>query len=229
MNENTKSPSNAPCIDRRNCMPARFLANCVLVAACACLAGILIVSNSGCGNTPANASAAGATEGGIAPQKFADAVHAVMMADRTVYAKHVVTRLKQQNAPVTPDEYWEETDHTIPLPAQMFRLGAEIVAEDENAGFTYALKSKWPLNDQNKAKSEMEIEGLDFVADHPGENFYGEEEIGGTKYYTAVYADKAVAQACWECHNSHANRGDDYPEFKEGDVMGGVIVRIPLP
>ncbi|MBI1246710.1 DUF3365 domain-containing protein [bacterium] len=187
---------------------------------------------AGCGSSetvaaPTRASEAAKTEG-ISPQTFADSVHAVMMADRTVYAKHVVTRLKKQNAPVAPSEYWEDEEHKIPLPAQMFRMGAELVAENPEAGFSYALKSKWPLNPQNKAVSPMEIEGLEFVAENPGKNFYGEEKIGDKTYYTAVYPDKAVAQACWECHNNHQNREADYPDFKEGDVMGGVIVRVPL-
>ena len=186
-----------------------------------------IIPTIGCSSGKAS-SKEEAKSGGIAPQKFADAVHSVMMADRTVYARHVVTRLKQQESEVKPSEYWTDEENTIPLPAQMFRMGSELVAEDDNAGFSYALKSKWPLNEQNKAKTPVEIEGLEFVASHPNENFYGEEELGGTNYFTAVYADKAVAQACWDCHNSHANRGDDYPEFVEGDVMGGVIVRIPL-
>ena len=97
---------------------------------------------------------------GISPQKFADAVHSVMMADRTVYATHVVTRLKKQEAPVKPSEYWQDEDHTIPLPAQMFRMGSELV-NDKDAGFTYALKSKWPLNKQNRAKTDLEVKGIE--------------------------------------------------------------------
>lgn len=187
---------------------------------------------SGCAGGDASATGVGGGSepaAGISPQKFADAVHAVMMADRTVYARHVVTRLKKQESVVKPSEYWMDEEGTIPLPAQMFRMGSELVAEDEQAGFSYALKSKWPLNEQNKAKTKVEIEGLEYVAENPGKNFYGEEELGGTTYFTAVYPDRAVAQACWDCHNDHSNRGDDYPTFKEGDVMGGVIVRVPLP
>ena len=109
----------------------------------------------------------------------------------------------------------------------MFRLGAELVNENPKAGFAYSLKSQWPLNPQNKA-SGVEVEGMKYIAEHPDENFYTEEEINGKKFYTAVYADKAVAEACWSCHNDHANRGADYPEFKKDDVMGGVVVRLPL-
>ena len=198
------------------------------------IAAVLFIPLSliGCGGSAggeANSVSVGApAAGGISPKKFADAVHAVMMADRTVYAKQVVTRLKAQDASVTPSEYWEDEEHTIPLPAQMFRMGSELVDENPTAGFSYALKSKWPLNSQNKAKTPVEIEGLDFVAENKGENFYGEEEIGGKKFYTAIYADAAVAKACWQCHNDHENRGDDYPEFKKDDVMGGVVIRVPL-
>ena len=184
---------------------------------------------TGCNSSEADSApeAPPAEVSGISPKAFVDAVHAVMMADRTVYAKQVVTRLKKQEAPVKPSEYWMDEDHTIPLPAQMFRMGAEIVNENPKAGFTYSLTSQWPLNPQHQAKG-VEIEGLKFLAENPDENFYAEEEIAGKKYYTALYADKAVAEACWVCHNEHANRGEEYPEFKEGDVMGGVVVRLPL-
>lgn len=182
----------------------------------------------GCGSTEAESPPSDAEAAtGITPKAFTDAVHAVMMADRTVYASQVVTRLKKQSAPVKPSEYWMDEDHTIPLPAQMFRMGAELVNENPKAGFTYALTSQWPLNPQHKA-TPVEEEGLKFLTENPDENFYTEEEIAGKKYFTAVYSDKAVAEACWTCHNEHANRGEDYPEFKKDDVMGGVVVRLPM-
>lgn len=43
-----------------------------------------------------------------------------------------------------------------------------------------------------------------------------------------IYADRAVTETCWSCHNKHENRGDDYPDFKDGAVMGGVIIRVPI-
>ena len=182
----------------------------------------------GCGGS--SSASPSPTSSGISPQAFADAVHAVMMADRTVYASRVVTRLKQQKSAVTPNEYWQDDDtgHSIPLPAQMFRMGAELVSEDPEAGFTYSLKSLWPLNPQHKPASEFEIEALTFLKDNPGENFYKEETLGGQTYFTAFYPDRAVAEACWSCHNEHPNRGDDYPDFAEGDVMGAVVVRVPV-
>lgn len=197
----------------------------------AAASALVCVTVSGCGNAPteATASASPVVEAsGITHKMFADAVHAVMLADRTVYATHVVTRLKKQEAPVTPSEYWEDEEHTIPLPAQMFRMGSEIVSADPANGFTYGLKSKWPLNPQHAPKSEKETEALDFLSENPGEAWYGEETIGEQNYFTAIYPDRAVAEACWTCHNDHANRGEDYPEFAKDDVMGGVLIRIPM-
>jgi hypothetical protein len=203
--------------------------NWTAVLSCLCATGFAGLVVVGCNSSDADAPtvAAAAAAPGISPKAFSDAVHAVMMADRTVYAKQVVTRLKKQNAAVKPSEYWQDEDHTIPLPAQMFRMGAEIVNDNPKAGFTYALTSQWPLNPQHKA-TPVEEEGLKFLAEHPEENYYTEEEIAGKKYFTALYSDKAVAEACWTCHNEHANKGADYPEFKEGDVMGGVVVRLPI-
>ena len=55
----------------------------------------------------------------------------------------------------------------------------------------------------------------------------GEEEIAGQSYFVGIYPDRAVAPACWECHNDHSNRKPEYPEFKKNDVMGGIVIRIP--
>tara|TARA_R110002049_G_scaffold4601_5_gene32333 strand:+ start:470485 stop:471135 length:651 start_codon:yes stop_codon:yes gene_type:complete len=198
---------------------------------CIVLGGMIIalvcLALSGCGGSPAEASAT--APGGITPKQFADGVHAVMMADRTVYATHVVTNLKKQNSPVTADEYWQDSENAIPLPAQAFRMGAELVDANPEAGFSYALRSKWPLNEQHKAKTELEEQALEFLSEHPGESFYGEEELGDKKYFVAVYPDRAVAEACWSCHNEHPERGESYPEFAKDDVMGGVLVRVPMP
>lgn len=161
---------------------------------------------------------------GISPQAMADALHAVMESDRIVYTKQVVNRLQNKENVIKASEHWED-DKALPLPAQMFRMGAEMVAEKDK-GFTYALLSMWPVNKQNVPKTEVEKTGLQFVADNKGKNYYGEEELGGTKYFTAVYADTAVAEACVKCHNEH--KDSPRRDFKLGDVLGGVVVRIPL-
>ena len=111
------------------------------------------------------------------------------------------------------------------LPAQMFRYGSERVAESK-APFSYSLLSLWPVNKQNKPRTEAEKTGLKFIADNPGKNYYTKEKLGDVTYFTAVYPDVAVAPACISCHNAHPD--SPRSDFKLGEVMGGVVIRIPV-
>jgi Protein of unknown function (DUF3365). len=161
---------------------------------------------------------------GVSYQWMADALHAVMESDRTVYTRMVVNRLQNDEKVIKASEHWKD-EKALPLPAQMFRYGAEMVAE-KNAGFTYSLLSLWPVNKQNAPRTEAEKVGLEQVAKNPKQPYYTEETLGKTKYFTAVYPDRAVSPACVTCHNEH--RDSPRTDFKIGDVMGGVVLRIPM-
>jgi hypothetical protein len=185
---------------------------------------VIATQLTSCGKTDA------AAEGGqFTPKQVADTVATVLRADRTVYARDIVTRLKADGV-ITAHEEWK-SEKKLLLPAQMFRAGAEEVDKMENkpVEFSYSLQSLWPLNVENAKKQTPSItKGLQAIVDSGGENFYGEEELGGQKYFFAIYPDKAVAKACWQCHNDHENRKPEYPEFAQGDVMGGVVIRLPI-
>ncbi|MAZ89562.1 MAG: hypothetical protein CL693_18160 [Cellvibrionaceae bacterium] len=163
---------------------------------------------------------------GIDPKIYTDSLFAVMKADRTNYTKLVVKRLGPAGADVIkPAEHWKDLDNGTLLPAQMFRAGAEAVAEMTD-DFTYSLQSIWPINSQNAPKTPMEKEGLEYIGANPGENFYGEETLGDTTYFTAVYPDVAVSDACTVCHNEH--KDSPKTDFQLGEIMGGVVIRVPL-
>ena len=161
---------------------------------------------------------------GITPRVMADSLHAVMSADRTVYTRIIVNRLANQEKVIKASEHFED-DKALALPAQMFRFGAEMVAE-KGAPFSYSLQSLWPVNKQNAPKTDVEKAGLQYIVDNKGQNYYAEEVLGGRKYFTAVYPDLAVAPACVTCHNDH--KDSPRHDFQSGDVMGGVVIRIPL-
>ena len=161
---------------------------------------------------------------GVSPSKMADALFAVMSADRTVYSNDVVYRLQDVEEVIKASEHWDN-QKALPLPAQMFRMSAGLVAKQTDA-FSYALLSKWPLNKESGPKTEVEVAGLDSVAKNPSKPFYGRETIGDVEYFTAVYADVAVSPSCVTCHNAHQDSPRN--DFKAGDVMGGVVIRIPL-
>lgn len=157
-------------------------------------------------------------------KEIADALHSVMAADRTVYTKLIVNRLQNEEKVIKASEHWKD-DKALVLPAQMFRYGSEMVAEG-GAKFSYSLLSEWPVNKQNAPKTEVEKEGLKAIAANPAQPFYKEETLGGKKYFTAVYPDRAVAKACIACHNAH--KDSPRKDFKMGEVMGGVVLRLPM-
>jgi uncharacterized protein DUF3365 len=167
---------------------------------------------------------AGDAHAQVSYKDMADALHAVMESDRTVYTRMVVNRLQNEEKVIKASEHFKD-DKALPLPAQMFRFGAEMVAE-KKMPFSYSLQSLWPVNKQNAPKTAVEKKGLEAVAKDGAKPFYGEETLGKTKYFTAVYADKAVAPACVTCHNDH--KDSPRKDFKIGQTMGGVVIRIPM-
>jgi hypothetical protein len=168
--------------------------------------------------------AAAAHAQGITPQKMTDALHAVMAADRTVYTRLIVNRLQNEEKVMTASEHWKD-EKALVLPAQMFRYGAEEAAK-ANKDFSYSLLSLWPVNKQNLPRTPAEKEGLEFVAANPTKPYYKEEKLEGKNYFTAVYADRAVAPACVSCHNGH--KDSPRTDFKLGMTMGGVVIRVPV-
>ena len=165
----------------------------------------------------------------ISPKVMSDALHLVMDSDRAVYTKKIVNRLVKKEKVIKASEHFED-DKALVLPAQMFRFGSELASKRAeklpDVEFTYSLQSIWPINKQNAPKTQAEKDGLKFVAENKGKNYYTTEKLGGQNYFTAVYADTGVAPVCVSCHNDH--KDSPRRDFKLGDVMGGVVIRIPV-
>lgn len=160
---------------------------------------------------------------GVAPAKVAELIHQVIEADRTVYTKEVVNRLQLDEQVIKASEHFKE-DKALPLPAQMLRMGAQLVAD--KGVFRYALISNWAINKANLPKNDFEKTGLEKVVADPTKPYEDTISVGGKKYFAALYADKGVAPACINCHNGH--KESPKTDFKLNDVMGGVVITIPL-
>ncbi len=160
---------------------------------------------------------------GIPPETVADYVHAVIEADRTFYTIHVVERL-QNRGTVIASENWR-AEGALPLPAQFLRESGELAALT-GARLRYRLIGLWPINRSNGPTTEFEKTGLGEVREHPERAYTGYITRGSERFFQAVYADRAVSQACIGCHNAHPN--SPKRDFKLNDVMGGIAITIPL-
>jgi hypothetical protein len=158
----------------------------------------------------------------VAPEVVADYVHAILEADRTVYAKHIVNRLQKKNIIYASENWWEE--NTLLLPAQ-FLLNASDLIKNMRLGLDYKLISLWPINPHNGAANKFERVGLETVASKPFRPYIGTLQIGKRSYFQAIYPDIAVTPACVTCHNSHPKSPKH--DFRLHDVIGGIVVSIP--
>ncbi|MFK8050846.1 MAG: DUF3365 domain-containing protein [Halioglobus sp.] len=184
----------------------------------------LIAGLAACLSLPAISLADATDKPMFSPKQMTDWLHLVMASDRTVYTRLIVNRLQNKEKVIKASEHFED-EKALVLPAQMFRFGAEMVGE-KTEDFSYSLLSEWPINSQNAPRTEAEKVGLSYIAENKGENYYTTEELGGKTYFTAVYADNAIAPACVSCHNEH--KDTPRTDFKIGDVMGGVVIRVPI-
>ncbi len=160
---------------------------------------------------------------GIPPEEVAAFIHAVIDADRTLYTTHVVQRMKESGK-VQAEEAWKR-ETALPLPAQLLALSG-LHVKGEGTGLQYRLASLWPIYEKNRPATEFERTGLEAVAGNPNRPYTGIISKEDGRYFTAIYADRAISPTCVECHNKHAL--SPKRNHKLNNVMGGVIISFPL-
>jgi hypothetical protein len=184
-------------------------------------AGLVLAAGLSVGLLAAGKQGSGADA--VPPELVADYIHAVIEADRAVYTRHVVDRLQSKGV-LAASEHWE-VQNTLLLPAQFLNEAARLVAKKEN-GIRYRLVSLWPIFERNGPATDFERTGLQAVLKNPTKTFTGYSESGPRRFFQAIYPDIAVSQACIGCHNAHPN--SPRRDFKLNDVMGGIVITIPV-
>ncbi|HMU54502.1 MAG TPA: DUF3365 domain-containing protein [Nitrospira sp.] len=154
----------------------------------------------------------------------ADYVHSVIQADRTFYTTEIVERMQVRGTAVA-SEHWKERG-VLPLPAQ-FLKEAGLLMRGDDRGIRVRLVSRWPINKDNRPNTDFERTGLSEIMVDGGRPYTAVVTQDGTSYFQALYPDKAVSQSCIGCHNTHPD--SPKKDFKLRDVMGGILVTMPLP
>ena len=169
------------------------------------------------------AEAAEPPKHGIAPERVADYLFAIIAAHRKTYTTKVVERMQNQGV-VLATENWE-SKKALPLPVQFLMESAHQTSE-EDKGIRFRLISLWPTYQRNAPATEFERKGLEGVQANPDQAYTGMVTLKNKHFFQAVYADTAVSKACVSCHNTHPR--SPKRDFQLGDVMGGVVITISL-
>jgi len=189
---------------------------------CFLLASLLLIGLA-IGPTQDIQSAIPAPPPSLSPEKVSDYLHSIIEADRKIYTTYVVKRMQEQGI-VLAREDWE-SKNAIPLPAQFLHYSSKLVAESGH-GIRFRLISLWPIHRRNGPATEFERKGLERLQTEPDTPQRGIVNSGKKKFFQSIYADKGITTACISCHNAHPL--SPKRDFQVGDLMGGVVITIPL-
>ncbi len=158
----------------------------------------------------------------VSAEKVASYIHAILEANRNNYTDNVVVKLQKDG--IEAHEHWKD-ERGVPLPAQYLMESGRLVSL-KNLNFSFRLASLTPIYVWNGATTDLERQALATVEKDPSRPHYGFIKKNGLRMFQAVYADRAVSQACVDCHNAHPN--SPRRDYKLGDVMGGIIITFPV-
>lgn len=165
---------------------------------------------------------------------------------RSVYAKHVVNKLK--NDGFGADLESDDKPGYVPLPAQFLKLFGRQASEHSDGLFRYRPISKWNLeptqglDDDFKRWAWAELEKQDL--DNPIQPIdwkpvWRLEEIDGVTNLRYMRADPASADSCVNCHNQQEQTAEVVErrylfglepgkQWKRHQLLGALDVSIPL-
>jgi hypothetical protein len=174
-----------------------------------------------CGALSGQTARSGGQEG-IPPEVVADYIYAIVQADRTLYTTHVVERMQELGVTIAA-EHWKEQG-ALPLPVQMLLMAGEQI-QGQGTKLRIRLTSLSPINKANGPADDFERVGLERVLTDPRKPYTGTVAQGNQRVFKAIYADRAVAKVCVDCHNGHA--AADKRTLKLYEVMGGIVISFP--
>ena len=158
-------------------------------------------------------------------RKAAEIATIQIVEDRREYTKRIIGKLKKDGVTdVHPNRNYTNIEGGIPLPATFVQEVSNCI--NKQGVYSYDLLSKWNINKEKNLRTDFEKDAFDFLYREEGKvysRFMEHEGIFSLRYATP---DVAGAKACVKCHNTH----EDSPkkDFKVGEVMGILVVNIPI-
>lgn len=168
-------------------------------------------------------TAEGQSDDKIPARLATDYIHSVILAGREFYSSQIVGRLKKEIG-LEASENWEK-ENALPLPAQFLKLSAKH-SNDLGIGLKIRLVGLTPISTKNLPRTDLETLGLRSLNKDSKKPFTWIVKRGGRWSFQAVYPDIATSKSCVNCHNAHPKSPKQ--DFKLGDILGGILINVPL-
>jgi hypothetical protein len=149
------------------------------------------------------------------------------LSTRKVYAKALMSKAKSEVSAIVPATDYETVTGGVPTPETFIHRISDVVEQSPHKTHRIDLVSLWAINSKQVPRDRFEMRGLEYVAKNPDKVYEQITQEDGERWYRAIVADVAVADACVKCHNNHPL--SPKKDFKRGDVMGGFSVALPMP
>ncbi len=146
---------------------------------------------------------------------------------RGYYVKSVIKKVKGNETGLKISYDHKTMDDAIPLPATLIHDMSELLSEKGKDNIKLKLYSDFPFpNRKDRKLDDFGQEALAFFRSTPDQSFLKKENLGGQEVVRVAVADKMVAQACVNCHNTRHDTPKN--DWKLNDVRGVLEVISPI-
>jgi methyl-accepting chemotaxis protein len=146
---------------------------------------------------------------------------------RAYYVKSVIKKVKANDTGLQISIDHKNMDDAIPLPATMIHDMSELLSGKGKDNIKLKLYSDFPFpNRKGRKLDSFGKSALAFFQATPDQPFVKEETLNGQSVVRVAVADKMIAKACVNCHNTRYDTPKN--DWKLGDVRGVLEVISPI-
>jgi len=193
---------------------AKMMFSVVGILACSIVGLIVYISNTSLSNTSEGAK-----------------LNALSIIDqfktlRAYYVESVVKKVKA-NTDLKISYDHKTMDNAIPLPATLIHDMSELLSQKGEDKIKLKLYSDYPFpNRKDRKLDDFGREALAFFKSSPNDSYVRHEKMAGQDVVRVAVADKLVAEACVNCHNTRADTPKN--DWRLNDVRGVLEVISPV-
>ena len=146
---------------------------------------------------------------------------------RGYYVKSVIKKVKGNDTGLKISYDHKTMENGIPLPATLIHDMSELLSKKSGENIKLKLYSPYPFpNRAGRTIDSFGQQAMAFFDKNPDSVFVKQEKLYGSDVVRVAVADKMVAQACVNCHNSRADTPKN--DWKLNDVRGVLEVISPI-